>query len=237
MSDLRGSCSGGKAGQDGLAVPREALAHEASWGAGVAGAGAVPSEREETGPGATRIPWSPRSRRPGAARSRGAMMSPRSYWGAPGSPGPPCPPLLTPTPGSQSTEPPKVLTAMGKMVQQIATINNLLIFINIQISRLQKPSAGRAREKARAGRRRLAPRKGWAARLLPVRGEGAPAPRPLVLLSATRVLGWLKRLHLLAWSGPGLPPPWAPGDQGSGLRSDRPAGRGPSPGAGQASRP
>lgn len=77
------------------------------------------------------------------------MMSPRSYWGAPGSPGPPCPPLLTPTPGSQSTEPPKVLTAMGKMVQQIATINNLLIFINIQISRLQKPSAGRAREKAR----------------------------------------------------------------------------------------
>lgn len=43
-----------------------------------------------------------------------------------------------------NSEPPKVLTAMDKMVQQIATINNLLIFINIQISQLQKSNEGRA---------------------------------------------------------------------------------------------
>ena len=36
-----------------------------------------------------------------------------------------------------------MLTAMGKMVQQIATINNLLIFINIQIGQLQKSNEGR----------------------------------------------------------------------------------------------
>lgn len=45
---------------------------------------------------------------------------------------------------SHNLEPPKVLTAMDKMVQQIATINNLLIFINIQISQLQKSNEGRA---------------------------------------------------------------------------------------------
>lgn len=43
-----------------------------------------------------------------------------------------------------NSEPPKVLTAMDKMVQQIATINNLLIFINIQISQLQKSNEGSA---------------------------------------------------------------------------------------------
>lgn len=37
-----------------------------------------------------------------------------------------------------------MLTEMDKMVQQIATINNLLIFINIQISQLQKSNEGRA---------------------------------------------------------------------------------------------
>lgn len=37
-----------------------------------------------------------------------------------------------------------MLTVMGKMVQQIATINNLLIFINMQISQLQKSNEGRA---------------------------------------------------------------------------------------------
>lgn len=45
---------------------------------------------------------------------------------------------------SHNSEPPKVLTEMDKMVQQIATINNLLIFINIQISQLQKSNEGRA---------------------------------------------------------------------------------------------
>lgn len=46
--------------------------------------------------------------------------------------------------GPQHAEPPKVLTAMGKMVQQIATINNLLIFINIQISQHQRQNGGAA---------------------------------------------------------------------------------------------
>lgn len=55
-----------------------------------------------------------------------------------------------------------MLTAMGKMVQQIATINNLLIFINIQISQLQKSNEGRALgEGARYGRNLIAPSKGW----------------------------------------------------------------------------
>lgn len=35
-----------------------------------------------------------------------------------------------------------MLTAIGEMAQQIATINNLLIFINIQISKLQKLKGG-----------------------------------------------------------------------------------------------
>lgn len=55
-----------------------------------------------------------------------------------------------------------MLTAMGKMVQQIATINNLLIFINIQISQLQKSNEGRALgEGARYGRNLIIPSKGW----------------------------------------------------------------------------
>lgn len=35
-----------------------------------------------------------------------------------------------------------MLTAIGEMAQQIATINYLLIFINIQISKLQKLKGG-----------------------------------------------------------------------------------------------
>lgn len=65
-----------------------------------------------------------------------------------------------------------MLTAMGKMVQQIATINNLLIFINIQISQLQKSNEGRASgEGARYGRNLITPSEGWGRpRLLPVLG-------------------------------------------------------------------
>lgn len=44
-----------------------------------------------------------------------------------------------------------MLTAIGEMAQQIATINNLLIFINIQISRLQKLKGGGAELTGRRG--------------------------------------------------------------------------------------
>lgn len=66
-----------------------------------------------------------------------------------------------------------MLTVMGKMVQQIATINNLLIFINIQISQLQKSNEGRASgEGARYGRNLITASKGWGRPgLLPVLGE------------------------------------------------------------------
>lgn len=57
---------------------------------------------------------------------------------------PPFVPYPNLTSCSHNSEPPKVLTAMDKMVQQIATINNLLIFINIQISQLQKSNEERA---------------------------------------------------------------------------------------------
>lgn len=68
-------------------------------------------------------------------------------------------------------KPPKVLTAMDKMVQQIATINNLLIFINIQISQLQKSNEGRASgEGAHYGMDLITPSEGWA------------RPRPLPVL-------------------------------------------------------
>lgn len=65
-----------------------------------------------------------------------------------------------------------MLTVMGKMVQQIATINNLLIFINIQISQLQKSNEGRALgEGTRYGRNLITPSKGWGRPgLLPVLG-------------------------------------------------------------------
>lgn len=52
------------------------------------------------------------------------------------------PPRPLPAAASASRVSPKVLTAIGEMAQQIATINNLLIFINIQISRLQKLKGG-----------------------------------------------------------------------------------------------
>lgn len=55
------------------------------------------------------------------------------------SPAPRCP--FSPA-ASSGRASPKVLTAIGEMAQQIATINNLLIFINIQISRLQKLKGG-----------------------------------------------------------------------------------------------
>lgn len=118
--------------------------------------------------------------------------------------------LLTPTPGSHNTEPPKVLTAMGKMVQQIATINNLLIFINIQISQLQKSNEGRASGEGpvMAGISSL-PAKAEAARAPASYGgdRGAPraAPGPLVPhLRGLRGWGWLGQLHPLARLGPAL---------------------------------
>lgn len=50
--------------------------------------------------------------------------------------------LQSPPVASSWRASPKVLTAIGEMAQQIATINNLLIFINIQISKLQKLKGG-----------------------------------------------------------------------------------------------
>lgn len=78
-----------------------------------------------------------------------------------------------------------MLTAMGKMVQQIATINNLLIFINIQISQLQKSNEGRALgEGARYGRNLITPSKGWegqnSCQFWGERGAPVPAPGPLI---------------------------------------------------------
>lgn len=66
-----------------------------------------------------------------------------------------------------------MLTEMGKMVQQIATINNLLIFINIQISQLQKSNEGRALgEGAHYGMNLITPSTGWGRPgFLPVLGE------------------------------------------------------------------
>lgn len=119
--------------------------------------------------------------------------------------------LLTPTSGSHNTEPPKVLTAMGKMVQQIATINNLLIFINIQISQLQKSNEGRASGEGpvMAGISSLPPKAEEARAPASYGGDrGAPvaAPGPLGPdLWGLRGWGWLERLHLLARLGPGPP--------------------------------
>lgn len=111
-----------------------------------------------------------------------------------------------------------MLTAMGKMVQQIATINNLLIFINIQISQLQKPREGRAPGEGPvlAGIASL-PAQAGRPGSCQFRGEGLRHLGPSTSSLGTRVLGWLKRLCLLAWSGPGLPP--ALGSRGPGLRA------------------
>lgn len=106
-----------------------------------------------------------------------------------------------PTPGSHNTEPPKVLTVMGKMVQQIATINNLLIFINMQISQLQKSNEGRASGEA--------PVMAGISSLPPKAGEGqAPA-------SSGGARGLLQ-LHL----GPSS---LTPGDKGSVRDSSTPS--------------
>ena len=152
-----------------------------------------------------------------------------------------------------------MLTAMGKMVQQIATINNLLIFINIQISQLQKSNEGRVSGEgpALAGISSLPPKAGEGrgrpgkAGLLPVLGGGGScsrtwAPHPQLWGLDVRALQWLP---LLAWSGRGLPLPWAqgtkapaptaqvsdllvlPGSGGVGRLGDQ------SPGAGQAWQP
>lgn len=78
-----------------------------------------------------------------------------------------------------------MLTAMGKMVQQIATINNLLIFINIQISQLQKSNEGRASGEGpvMAGISSLPPKAGEGQRSCQLWGKGgacsctwAPSP-------------------------------------------------------------
>lgn len=111
-----------------------------------------------------------------------------------------------------------MLTAMGKTVQQIATINNLLIFINIQISKLQKSSEGRAPGEGPvlAGIASL-PAQAGRPGSCQFRGEGLRHLGPSSTSLGTRVLGWLKRLHFLACSGPGLSP--ALGSRGSGLRA------------------
>lgn len=186
--------------------------------------------------------WSPSSRRLGAARCRGRHDAPtKPLAGLPEGTGRVAP-LLAPTPGSQRTEPPKVLTAMGKMVQQIATINNLLIFINIQISQLQKPREGRASGEGRAGRRRITPCTAWApgscqgrvrgwapASPLPAGDRGAGlGTRPPLCPPGTRLWGWLNAPTSWPGQGPAFP---APGSRGSGsdLRV-QPVGAGPRPG-------
>lgn len=78
-----------------------------------------------------------------------------------------------------------MLTVMGKMVQQIATINNLLIFINMQISQLQKSNEGRASGEGpvMAGTASLPPQAGEGQGSCQLWGrEGAPlaAPGPLI---------------------------------------------------------
>lgn len=74
-----------------------------------------------------------------------------------------------------------MLTATGEMVQQIATINNLLIFINIQIRQLQKSRGGRAPGEG--------PVLAAMASLLPVPGEGLRHLGPSASSLGTRVVG------------------------------------------------
>lgn len=113
-----------------------------------------------------------------------------------------------------------MLTAMGKMVQQIATINNLLIFINIQISQLQKSNEGRALgEGARYGRNLITPSKGRegqnSCQFLGDRGAPVPAPGPLIP-DLWGLRGWGGWNGSISSPGQGQAPlPWAQGDQKS----------------------
>ena len=100
-----------------------------------------------------------------------------------------------------------MLTVMGNMVQQIATINNLLIFINMQISQLQKSNEGRASGEGpvMAGTASLPPQAGEGQGYCQLWGrEGAPraAPGPLIP-DPWGLRGWLDWFHLFSWSGPG----------------------------------
>ena len=100
-----------------------------------------------------------------------------------------------------------MLTVMGKMVQQIATINNLLIFINMQISQLQKSNEGRASGEG--------PVMAGTASLPPQAGEGQGSCQL-----------WGRKGAPLAAPGPLIPDPWG---LGGGQRIDSTS----SPGQGQ----
>lgn len=140
-----------------------------------------------------------------------------------------------------------MLTAMGKMVQQIATINNLLIFINIQISQLQKSNEGRALgEGARYGRNLIAPCKGWegqnSCQFWGERGAPLPAPRPLIpdLWGLRGSGGWNGSISSPGQGQapcPGLKETRSPSAHGTGLRVASPALWGVVPRAGQAWQP